>query len=300
MEPLITILLTTYNRAHLIGETLDSIIAQTYTNWECIIVDDNSMDNTKIVVNEFVNSDDRIKYLVKDKLIKQGLPAGRNIGIKKAKGQYLVFFDDDDIVHYQLIEICVKEFSKNKNIDFVHYEKQSFEGAFNKDSLELILNFETEQLEGNIYEKIVLGTLPLASCTVMWKTELFEEDLFKEELMYAEEWECYSRILIKNKLRGVYIKEPLYFNRKHSKSNTGEFWSNDPIRMSSYVKAQQLVCENLIDSNLMTNKLKKYFYHKSYTLKSKLIISKLLEQSFMNKVYFWIYPLKFNLYKFLK
>ncbi|MCI2228386.1 glycosyltransferase family 2 protein [Polaribacter sp. MSW13] len=298
-SPLITIILTTYNRAHLISETLDSIIAQTYTNWECIIIDDNSSDHTVQLVKKQVVNDNRFILIVKPETICQGLPASRNIGIKKAKGEFLVFFDDDDIIHPQLIEICVASF-KNKDISFVHYKKQSFEGDFNKDLLKPILNIEARQLEENIYEKVILGKLPLASCTVMWKTALFEKNLFNEELMYAEEWECYSRLLILNNLRGSIIKNALYFNRKHQNSNTGEFWNNNPIRLASYIKAQQLVCENLMVFNLMTNKLKKYFFHKTYTLKSKMIISKLLEQSFMDKVYFWMYPLRFNLYKFLK
>ena len=298
-SPLITIVLTTYNRAHLIEETLDSVLSQTYGNWQCIIIDDNSIDDTKAVVKKYLKIDNRIEYLVKDKHLKKGLPASRNIGIKKAKGTYLVFFDDDDMVHPQLIEICVDSF-KNKNTSFVHYKKQSFEGGFNKNLIVPIVNYKTKQLEENIYEKVILGTLPLASCTVMWKTELFNNNLFNEGLMYAEEWECYSRLLILNNLRGTIINNPLYFNRKHIQSNTGEFWSNDKNRKESYIQAHKLVLELLIGKNKINRSLKKYFFQKSYVLKEKHIIDSLLDENLTNKISFFFYPLKYYLYKIVK
>lgn len=297
---LITIVLTTYNRAHLIGEMLDSIKAQTYIKWECIIIDDNSTDNVEEVVNDFLVIDSRFLFLKKPKDLLKGLPSSRNIGIKKAQGNYIIFFDDDDVLHPELLHRCLAEFKRDRNIDFVHYKKQAFQGEFDKNLLSLPINHDILYFNENLFEKVILGEFALASCTVLWKSKLLKTNHFNESLMYAEEWECYSRILINNKLSGVFIKSPLYFNRKHNNSNTGEFWNNDPIRMDSYIKAQQIVCESIVDADLMTKKLKKYFYHKTYTLKSKMIISKFLEQSFMNKVYLWIYPLKYNLYKFLK
>ena len=298
-QPLITIVLTTYNRAHLIGNTLDSILAQTYKSWECIIIDDNSIDNTKAIVNWYTEKESRIEYILKEKQINKGLPASRNIGIRKAKGRYLVFFDDDDIVHPQLIELCVGSF-KEKDLDFVHYKKQSFEGEFNVvfslyNSLENLII-----LKGTHYEKVILGNLPLASCTVVWKTKIFQENFFNEELMYAEEWECYSRILIENKLVGAYLKIPLYFNRKHLQSNTGEFWSNDFLRKESYIKAHILLLNILVENNKLNRKLKMFFLQKAYSLKSKKIIAPLLVHSLKYRVLFFIYPIKLSLYKMFK
>ena len=60
--PLISIIIPTYNRAHLIGETLDSILVQTYPNWECIVVDDGSTDTTADVMREYIKKDNRFQY----------------------------------------------------------------------------------------------------------------------------------------------------------------------------------------------------------------------------------------------
>lgn len=300
-NPLVTILLTTYNRAHLIGETLDSILAQTYKNWECIIIDDNSKDNTSTVVLSVMDKDHRFQFYKKPNEIPQGLPSSRNIGIKKAKGKFLVFFDDDDIVHPQLLEICIKEFFKNRSIDFVHYQKRSFQNKFIYSSMEKVKDYHTEILKDNIYENVIVGELALASCTVVWKTNLLQNNLFNQDLMYAEEWECYSRILItNNSIRGIKVNIPLYYNRKHQESNTGEFWSNNPVRLESYILAHQLICELLLSKNKISAKLANYFIQKSYHLKSKKIIRVLKSKHFRFKINSILFPIKYKFYKLLK
>jgi len=91
--PLVSVIVTTYNRADLLCETLDSILSQTYENFELIVVDDGSTDNTEEVVKR--HSAGRINYI---KTENWGGPARpRNIGIEKATGEYIAFCDDDDI-----------------------------------------------------------------------------------------------------------------------------------------------------------------------------------------------------------
>lgn len=88
---LFSIIIPTYNRADMISNSINSVIKQIYTNWELIIVDDGSTDNTDIVINNF--KDQRIKYF---KTKNQGRSSARNYGIEQAKGNYLCFLDDDD------------------------------------------------------------------------------------------------------------------------------------------------------------------------------------------------------------
>ncbi|MCM2302197.1 MAG: glycosyltransferase, partial [Flavobacteriaceae bacterium] len=91
--PLVSIIIPTFNRAHLIGETLDSILAQTYTNWECIVVDDGSSDNTHIVVGQYVAKDSRIKYVHRPEHMLKGPSSCRNYGFELSKGEYINWFD---------------------------------------------------------------------------------------------------------------------------------------------------------------------------------------------------------------
>ena len=96
---MISVVIPTYNRAHLIGETLDSIMAQTYPDWECIIIDDHSTDSTDDIINTYLFKDPRFSYYKKPKQLPKGPSASRNYGLTKASGDYINWFDSDDLMH---------------------------------------------------------------------------------------------------------------------------------------------------------------------------------------------------------
>jgi glycosyltransferase involved in cell wall biosynthesis len=108
--PLVTVIIPTYNRAKMITKTLDSIIAQTYQNFEVIVVDDGSTDDTIQILNEYKQSITRNDIVFK--ILQQenaGAPAARNHGLKNASGEYLVFFDSDDRMLPERIEKQVQK-----------------------------------------------------------------------------------------------------------------------------------------------------------------------------------------------
>lgn len=90
---LISVILPTYNRAHLLPTAIESVMEQTYHNWELIIIDDGSTDNTGLVAGRYVKGDSRIRYFYQEN---KGGGAARNTGMKYAKGQYITFLDSDD------------------------------------------------------------------------------------------------------------------------------------------------------------------------------------------------------------
>ena len=91
-NPTLTTIIPTYNRAALVKRAIQSVLNQTFQDFEIIVVDDSSVDNTEEVVKGF--RDDRIRYIRHPN--NKGLPAGRNTGIKVASGEYIAFLDDDD------------------------------------------------------------------------------------------------------------------------------------------------------------------------------------------------------------
>ena len=99
-NPLVSIIIPTYNRAHIIHETLDSVLSQSYTNWKCIVVDDGSTDTTEEVLKSYVKKDARFQYNKRPIDRKKGANACRNYGLDLAKGAYIVFFDSDDVFYY--------------------------------------------------------------------------------------------------------------------------------------------------------------------------------------------------------
>ena len=100
----VSIIIPTYNRAHLIGETLDSVIAQTYDKWECIVVDDGSTDYTEELIELYCEKDSRIQYHHRPKSRSKGANACRNYGADLSAGEFLMWLDDDDLLHKGKIE----------------------------------------------------------------------------------------------------------------------------------------------------------------------------------------------------
>lgn len=112
MEPLVSIVMPTYNCAKYIEESVVSVIKQTYTNWELIIIDDCSTDNTEDIVKSYCEKDNRIKYFRLD--VNSGAAIARNEGIKCAKGRYIAFLDSDDLWMEKKLEKQISFMEKNK------------------------------------------------------------------------------------------------------------------------------------------------------------------------------------------
>lgn len=112
MKPLVSIIMPTYNCAEFIEESIISVIKQTYTNWELIIIDDCSTDNTEEVVKKYCKRDSRIKYLKLDE--NSGAAIARNKGIEQAQGKYIAFLDSDDLWMEEKLEKQISFMEQNK------------------------------------------------------------------------------------------------------------------------------------------------------------------------------------------
>lgn len=254
--PTITIIMATYNRAHFIVETLQSIQSQTFTDWECLIIDDGGTDKTFEIITPILEKDRRFQFLRRPETYVKGLPGCRNYGLDLAQGDFIIFFDDDDIPHPQNLELCVKELSSN-NVSFCRYIRNVFFENFHSE-FDYSKSYSSFTIDKSDIEKIIKNELPFNSCAVMWKKDCFETARFVEYLMYAEEWELYSRI-VSCGFKGISIDKCLFFGRKHTNSNTGEFFNNYPIRRESYAKAILLVVQNLKEKQLLSTRLKRHF-----------------------------------------
>jgi len=303
MKPVITIIMATYNRAHFIVETLESIQQQTFVNWECFIIDDGGTDNTQEVIASILKKDPRFQFLKRPDSYLKGLPGCRNYGLDLAQGDCIIFFDDDDIIHPDNLKTSLAVIQKEK-VAFCHYQKQAFETEipnfeFSEPKIKQSLN------QSHLYD-IISHKIGLASCTVLWSKKCFETIRFREELLYAEEWECYTRIISKG-FEGLSIENVLYFNRKHPNSNTGEFFNNNPIRKKSNSEAILLVVVNLKEKQQLTDSILRYFIQIALDYKEYQLFSAIVEKAQLSgfgkikwQIFYAFLPVRLYLYGFKK
>ena len=172
-QPLVSIIIPTYNRAHLIEETLDSVLAQTYTNWECIVVDDGSTDATDELMAKYCAKDSRIRYYHRPDEYLPGGNGARNYGFKMSKGEYIQWFDSDDLMVENKIALKVEAFQKNE-VDFVISQTKYFNNAKKK-----VYEYNYHDSEVNF--------LSYATTNISWFTpDIFLKRIFAEKVSFNE------------------------------------------------------------------------------------------------------------------
>lgn len=207
-EPgLVSVIIPTYNRADLVREAIQSVLDQTYQNFEIIVVDDGSTDGTEQVLAPYK---DRIIYIYQEN---QGGAAARNTGIKVAKGEYIAFLDSDDLWFPQKLEKQVEILDKNQDISVVYSniikidENNKIIGRGSKDN---------RFLSGYIFREVLLRKAACAFLqTLLVRKICFEEiGYFDEKLKKAHDRDMILRLAQKYKMYG--IKEPLAKFRIHN------------------------------------------------------------------------------------
>ena len=113
MNAFFSVIIPVYNRSHLLGETIDTVLAQRYPHFEIIIVDDGSTENIKKVLGESYSNEPRIRYFRKEN---EERGAARNFGLQQAKGDYAVFFDSDDFMKLHYLETLNKIIVENPGV----------------------------------------------------------------------------------------------------------------------------------------------------------------------------------------
>ena len=212
MNPLISIIIPTFNRKALLPETLQSIKGQTYKNWECIIIDDGSTDNTEELVREYINSDQRFYYYKKPKEKPVGPSASRNYGLEKSKGQYINWFDSDDIMVATKLETDLKNILSG-DYDFTISQSMFFGETENQKKLYWNNKlFSSDPL--NDFIKKTIGWSPNAP---LWKKSTLKEKnlLYDEELITADDYFYHIQALL-NGMHPHINMEVLSKQRVHS------------------------------------------------------------------------------------
>jgi glycosyltransferase involved in cell wall biosynthesis len=216
---LISIIIPTHNRGYIIKECIDSILNQTYKNFELIIVDDHSDDNTIEILNNI--KDSRLKIFKSEE--KNGAQTARNIGIKNALGDWICFNDSDDFWLENKLEIHIKYLKQmhyNKNIVFYTdcYKYDKSNNKKTRHELHHIYLYSS-------YKSLLTGQGPMFQGLFLHKSLIINNGLLDENVLSYQEWDT-SLILARNHAKFFHIKKPLFIYNLHS----GTTISKDIIR----------------------------------------------------------------------
>lgn len=229
---MVSIITPSYNSSRFISETIESVIIQTFKNWEMIIVDDCSKDNSIEIIERYQQRDNRIKLITLSKNV--GAAEARNIALREAKGDYIAFLDSDDLWYPEKIEKQLL-FMKEKDIafSFASYKRITENGEYLN-----MVNVPKKIAYRQFLRNTIIGTL-----TVMIdkeKTGYFEMPLIRS----SHDMALWCNIF-KRGFKAYGIQEPIAIYREVSTSNTAKKWKAAKDVWKVYRKHESL---NIISS----------------------------------------------------
>jgi glycosyltransferase involved in cell wall biosynthesis/MoaA/NifB/PqqE/SkfB family radical SAM enzyme/predicted SAM-dependent methyltransferase len=205
-RPLVSVIIPCYNQAQYLSEAVESVVAQTYTNWECIIVNDGSPDNTSDVAKELIArySGRQMRLLEKPN---GGLAAARNSGIRSSKGIYWLPLDADDRIAPSFMDKTVRYMEEHPEIGFVYSNIQHFGLEHN---IFLYPDFESDTL--------VYGDNIVSVCSLVRKKVWEEVGGYNQDMREGyEDWDFWIGCVEKG-WQGYRIPDPLFLYRKKEQS----------------------------------------------------------------------------------
>jgi len=256
---LISLIIPTYNRAHYISDTLDSVLKQTYTQWECIIVDDGSTDDTASIINTYVQQDNRFIYVKRPKDYPKGGNGARNYGYKIAKGEFVNWFDDDDIMlpNFLRDKINTIKTSQALVIGYGYYA--------NKD-LDIKRTMRTATSITDLFSHYALWQSEILLPSVLFRKSFLKgKPLFNIKIKRGQETEFFSRVFFGVSSTEFEVLSSYGFvYRLHDVSKTGKSlnYNSEIVKDTSFIYHENLKRGIVLKNQVVIN----YFYVKIIAL----------------------------------
>ena len=219
----VSIIVPCYKQAHYLDQSLQSVLDQSYENWECIIVNDGSPDDTEEVAKRWNEKDSRFKYLKKEN---GGLSSARNAGIAMANGIYILPLDADDVLHPQILK-KLKPLLQDEAIKITSSYTDFFDKSISNKVGQL------RPISGNVHDQLHVNQL---IATSMYRKSSWEQVGGYDESMKKgfEDWEFWLRLL-KDGSSFHIVPEVLFYYRKAKKSMLVNTLANHAIDIKKYI-----------------------------------------------------------------
>lgn len=253
---LASIVIATFNRADLVGETLKSIQEQTYTNWECIIVDDGSTDNTEEVVLKFVSEDSRIKFYKRPSDRLKGPNSSRNYGIENSQGIYIMSLDSDDWLLADYLRQKIEVLDNDVSIDGVLSKSILVNGK-----KEVLKEEKRTFLTDNLLEDFISLKVSWYMHDIIWrKSFLKDKMLYNEKLLKMLDRDFHIRRLCENP-KLYLVDEYLALYRIHNNSNS----SNSDFKVAETRHNAIMSIIILLKKQKKLSKMSRFYFFKHQT-----------------------------------
>ncbi|MGO4913026.1 glycosyltransferase family 2 protein [Leeuwenhoekiella sp. W20_SRS_FM14] len=294
-QPLVSIIIPTYNRAHLIGQTLDSVLAQTYENWECIVVDDGSTDDTAELLAYYVQKDSRFQYHMRPSNRPKGANACRNYGFELSEGEYINWLDSDDLFYPSKLELQQAILASYKS-PFCVCQIEVYD-YINKKSL----GFKSKLLKSKdcFNDFIQFKIFWLTSCPLWDKKFLIKNRLkFNERLQQSQDYDFHIRVLSLNPKYSVTYLVLTRVNMHLDNMSNNFFESTDKVISNVKVRAEA----RFKYGELMTKSTKHFIFRQQYDFFREATLKKMKKASFyvFPFLIYSLFDLKITLYRKLK
>lgn len=235
--PVVSVIVPIYNVEEYLERCVDSILNQTFTDFELILVDDGSTDNSGQICDEYAESDERVKVIHKEN---GGLSDARNAGIDVSTGQYMMFVDSDDYIDPKMIEILYERILKDgSDIAVCNLLSVDENGNFMKDKNKTMAISEDSVYSGEQFLYVVASGY-VTACTKLYKSEIFDSIRFPKGKLNEDVFVSYQTVE-RCKLVSC-VAKALYFYRKR---NTSIMNSSYSIRRLDAVEGYIVMAETL-------------------------------------------------------
>ncbi len=209
-DPLVSVVIATYNGAKTLVRAIEHVLQQTYTNYEIIVVDDGSTDDTRSVLDPFIARGDIAYYYQAN----AGCGAARNVGIRSARGTYIALLDADDFWHLEKLERQIDAFRKHPDI-IVCYTESYIVDPYQKIIWDLVRTIRTQPRSGWIARYFIINNMVLPSSTLIPKDALLAVGGFCEQydLMMVADLDMWLKLAPRGKFYACDIPLTFYQTR---------------------------------------------------------------------------------------
>ncbi len=280
---MISIIIPTYNNKEYIIPAITSILKQSYSNYEIIVIDDGSTDDTKEWLLPYQS---QIKYIYKEN---GGLASARNCGFEHATGEYIAFLDADDLYRLDKLEKQLEYFTEHPDVGVVYCDVEIIDSEGNPQKI-LVREMDFDNPKDFLCMLLVRQILPLTTA-MMIKRECIDEGLrYNEKYRQAEDY--MFTIKLAEQYKFGYISEPLYMYRRHNNNLTNNHVKQlqheaATLKELGEQKITEIVNATTFETNIKEFILAKIFMKLEEWDRARILLDRLINQ--LNDSYVFFY-----------